>query len=89
MDLSHMQDLANNNCHVTDLFNNCSLRNSIFHPMKHSAMQIPSGAWFPIALGTFILLVSYIWHYGASQRFAYSKARKMKLASLIRREGRE
>lgn len=55
----------------------------------HTCVQIPKGAWFPLALGFVILGVSYLWHYGASQRFRYSSKRKMKLGSLLRPHEKE
>ena len=48
-----------------------------------AVMQIPKGAWFPLAFGAVVLFVSYVWCYGASQRFAYSKRRRTSLGSLI------
>lgn len=51
-------------------------------------VQIPTGAWFPLAFGAFVLFISYVWHYGATQRFAYSKRRRLKLASLVRPDPR-
>lgn len=51
-------------------------------------VKVPQGAWFPLALGVAILSITYLWHYGATQRFKYTSNKNSRVEDLLDRENR-
>ncbi len=51
--------------------------------MLVATAQVPTGAWFPLALAAVVMAISSTWHWAAIKRMRYHNARDKQLPALL------